>query len=192
METELERRLIERARTGETSAWDMLYREYHAPLLHGVIRPRVASQADAEDVLGATFSAALRALERYEDTGRSLGAWLTRIAVNQCWDLGRRRSRAQRLEAAVSAVERTPLPLADASLVALGDRVATTARVHETLAGLNPRYATALRLRLLEDRPREDCARELEVSVATFDVVLLRAVRAFRAAWSSDESGGPA
>lgn len=183
METELERRLVARAQAGELSAWDMLYREHHHPLLHRVIRPRVSSQADAEDVLAATFAAALRALESYEDTGRSIGAWLTRIAINQCWDAARRATRTQRLAERLTAVERTPMPLPDVLLAAVGDRQATAARVQAVLGQINPRYAHALRLRLLEDQPRERCAEALGVSVATFDVVLLRAVRAFRAAW---------
>jgi RNA polymerase sigma-70 factor (ECF subfamily) len=45
---------------------------------------------------------------------------------------------------------------------------------------LNPRYALALRLRLLEDRSRQECADILELSVNSFDVLLHRAAKAFR------------
>ncbi len=183
METELERRLVARARAGDRGAWDMLYREYELPLLHRVIRPRVGSAADADDVLAATFAAALRALPTWEDQGKPLGAWLTRIAVNRCWDLARVRTRERRLEEGLTAQDKTPVPRADGLLLALGERAATTARVQETLARINPRYAQALRLRLLDDQPRDVCAAALGVTVPTFDVVLLRAVRAFRAAW---------
>jgi RNA polymerase sigma-70 factor (ECF subfamily) len=50
---------------------------------------------------------------------------------------------------------------------------------------LHPRYARALTLRFLEDRTRDECATLLEVKVATFDVVLLRALRAFRERWQA-------
>jgi RNA polymerase sigma-70 factor (ECF subfamily) len=39
-----------------------------------------------------------------------------------------------------------------------------------------------LRLRLLEDRSREECAAALEVKVGTLDVLLFRACKSFRAA----------
>jgi RNA polymerase sigma-70 factor (ECF subfamily) len=52
--------------------------------------------------------------------------------------------------------------------------------VNAALEALNPRYATALRLRLIEDRDREECAESLGVSVGNFDVILHRAAKAFR------------
>ena len=64
------------------------------------------------------------------------------------------------------------------------DRRQAKARVDDVLARINPRYAKALRLRLLEDRPRAECAELLEVKLGTFDVLMLRAVRSFRKNWS--------
>ena len=52
--------------------------------------------------------------------------------------------------------------------------------VEEALATLNPRYAMALRMRLIEDRDREECAAEMGVTVGNFDVILHRASKAFR------------
>jgi len=53
------------------------------------------------------------------------------------------------------------------------------------LSTLNPRYAQAIRLRVLEEQSREDAARALGVSVATFDVVLHRALAALKRALAS-------
>ncbi|HEV8246703.1 MAG TPA: sigma factor-like helix-turn-helix DNA-binding protein, partial [Polyangiaceae bacterium] len=47
---------------------------------------------------------------------------------------------------------------------------------------INPRYAKAIQLRVLEERSREEAAAALEVSMATFDVVLHRAMAALRKA----------
>ncbi len=55
------------------------------------------------------------------------------------------------------------------------------------LAKLNPRYASAIRLRVLEERSREEVATTLGVSVATFDVVLHRAMTSLKKALA----GGP-
>ena len=54
------------------------------------------------------------------------------------------------------------------------------------LSRINPRYRRAIELRFFEEQPREACAQALDVQIGTFDVVLLRALRAFRAAWLED------
>ena len=61
-------------------------------------------------------------------------------------------------------------------------------RVLELVGRLHPRYARALTLRVLEERPREQCAAALEVSAATFDVVLHRAVAALKKELSREPS----
>jgi RNA polymerase sigma-70 factor (ECF subfamily) len=53
---------------------------------------------------------------------------------------------------------------------------------------LNPRYRQAVTLRILEERSREQCAATLSVTVATFDVLLLRALRSFRKTWQEHET----
>jgi RNA polymerase sigma-70 factor (ECF subfamily) len=57
--------------------------------------------------------------------------------------------------------------------------------VGAVLGAINPRYRRALELRFLEERPRTECAQALAVTLGTFDVLLLRALRAFRAAWQT-------
>jgi RNA polymerase sigma-70 factor (ECF subfamily) len=48
------------------------------------------------------------------------------------------------------------------------------------LSKLHPRYAAALRSRVLLGRSRDEAAAELGVSIATFDVVLHRAMTALK------------
>ena len=52
--------------------------------------------------------------------------------------------------------------------------------VEASLGNLNARYAQALRMRLIEERSREECAEALGVTVGNFDVILHRAAKAFR------------
>ena len=66
------------------------------------------------------------------------------------------------------------------------DLAVARGRVERLLGRINPRYALAIRLRVLEERSREEAARELEVSVSTFDVVLHRAMAALRKALSAE------
>ncbi len=52
--------------------------------------------------------------------------------------------------------------------------------IDTSLGLMNERYAQALRLRLLDDKSREECAEALGVTVGNFDVILHRAAKAFR------------
>ena len=167
------------------AAYELLYRSHGPGLLHRVIRPRVPTQADADDVLATTFASALQNLPRYSDRGTPFGAWLARIAINACFDLGRRATRDERRLAALGSASRTPIPTADTLLGRAADRERARREVEAVLADLNPRYALALRLRLLDGCERDECAAQLQVSTATFDVVFLRATRSFRERWTA-------
>ena len=70
----------------------------------------------------------------------------------------------------------------DEQLCQKHDRQQARARVESALEAINQRYAKAIRLRVLQDRPREECAAELGVTVPTFDVVLHRALKAMKKA----------
>jgi RNA polymerase sigma-70 factor (ECF subfamily) len=50
------------------------------------------------------------------------------------------------------------------------------------------RYRTAIDLRLVQELSREECAKRLNITVGTFDVLLFRAVRAFRKHFGPEES----
>jgi RNA polymerase sigma-70 factor, ECF subfamily len=79
--------LVRRARSGDTHAFEMLYRE-HAGKVYGLCLRMTRDAALAEDCTQETFINAWRALDRFE-TRSSVGTWLHRIAVNVA--LGKRR-----------------------------------------------------------------------------------------------------
>jgi RNA polymerase sigma-70 factor (ECF subfamily) len=79
--------LVERARSGDTRAFERLYRE-HAGKVYGLCLRMTRDVALAEDCTQETFVNAWRALDRFE-TRSSLSTWLHRIAVNVA--LGKRR-----------------------------------------------------------------------------------------------------
>ena len=72
--------LVERARSGDTRAFERLYRE-HAGKVYGLCLRMTRDPALAEDCTQETFINAWRALDRFEIRS-SLGTWLHRIAVN--------------------------------------------------------------------------------------------------------------
>jgi RNA polymerase sigma-70 factor (ECF subfamily) len=79
--------LVERARSGDTRAFERLYRE-NSGRVYGLCLRMTRDAAAAEDCTQETFINAWRALDRFE-TRSSLATWLHRIAVNVA--LARRR-----------------------------------------------------------------------------------------------------
>ncbi|HOX44026.1 MAG TPA: RNA polymerase sigma factor [Myxococcota bacterium] len=183
-----EARVVARVRAGDRLAGEQLYRAYAGPLLRLVLRPRLGDPAAAEDALAETFIAAFRALDGFEDRGAGLWPWLARIAVHKAMDVHRARARAARGCERLEAQAPPPPPETPAeALEALDEAELQAARVRAALSGLHARYREALELRFLQGLGREECARRLAVKLGTFDVLLLRAVRAFARAWEPEE-----
>src|SRR5579885_2553092 len=97
--------LIQRAQSGDTRAFERLYRE-HVGRVYGLCLRMTHDPALAEDCTQETFVNAWRALERFE-TRSSLATWLHRIAVNVV--LARRRRGGPVVESAASAEEDEPI-----------------------------------------------------------------------------------
>lgn len=181
-----DRRLLEAIQKGDGESFGVLYDRTRGFLLFAVILPRVGRGA-AEDVLSETYRTALDKIRDFEWKGVGLLNWLAAIARRKALERVRRH--------AVDAARQEPLPdlfdvpdgaaTAEAEMIRVEALAKTRERVDAALGKIPERYARALRLRLLEGRPRPECAELLSVSPATFDVVLLRATRAFRKQWSA-------
>src|SRR5262249_60885761 len=90
-------------------------------------------------------------------------------------------------------IESDPESHADAQLIADQERRTHRTRIDETMEQLAERYRLAIELRLIQELSREDCAKRLGVTIGTFDVLLFRAVRAFRKQFGGrgDPPGAP-
>lgn len=93
LEQEAKRRedgeLVERARSGDMTAFETLYRR-HSPAVFGLALRMLQNRADAEDMLQEVFLQAYDRLPSFE--GRSaFGTWLYRLSVNRCLDYLRSR-----------------------------------------------------------------------------------------------------
>ena len=177
---EEEGRLVAEAQAGDMNALRPVFARYADPLYGAVILPLVRSPAAAEDILRDTFVTALEKIRNFRWEGRGIYAWLRQIATNKAHDLHRRAQRTARVLARFAEEPGAETRPADEALIAEEDRRRAAARIAAAMDKLVPRYQAALRLRLVEERAREECARELGVSVPTFDVLLFRAVRSFR------------
>jgi RNA polymerase sigma factor (sigma-70 family) len=179
-----DRELLERIQREDGEGFGVLFDRTHRWLLQCVIVPRVG-QSEAEDVLSETFRAALGSIGSFEWRGIGLLHWLAAIARRKCQEHRRALARApEPLGDLLDDVEiADEAPTADAEMLRREVLEHTRDRVERTLGALHERYDLALRLRLLEERPRAACAEVLGVSVETFDVLLHRATKAFAKEW---------
>jgi RNA polymerase sigma-70 factor (ECF subfamily) len=179
-----ERELLARAKSGDRTAFAEIYEAFARALYARVLMPRLGNPAAAEEALAETFHTALEKLGDFDDRGRSVWFWLARIAVNKATDQHRARARGGK---ALGNYAR--LVLVDESAPPPEPRQAAElqAAVERVLGRVNPRYRRAIELRFFEESSREACAETMQVQLGTFDVVLLRALRAFRAAWLEDQ-----
>ncbi len=174
----LERAIVARLQDGDRSAAAQLFQWFSDRLYRQVILPRLPVRELAEDVLKDTFRLALERIAQYQPQDRSIFFWLRRIAINRAIDVHRARQRAQHLED-IAEPERF---MADAPPEPdqPADGRELRGQIEISLSRMNARYAEALRLRLLDDLDREECARRLNVTMGNFDVILHRACKAFK------------
>jgi len=178
-----EQRLVEEAKAGHLDAMRPILERYAQPLYGTVILPRLGDGASAEEVLRDTLATAVEKIGRFTWQGKSIYPWLRQIAINKVYDVHRQAKRSKKLaDAMVHEVplESDPDSHADAQLIADQERRAHRTRIDTTLDRLADRYRLAIELRLVQELPREECAKRLGISIGTFDVLLFRAVRAFR------------
>ncbi len=187
-----ERGVVARARRGDKAAWAELYRAYADLLFSRVLYPRLGNRSAAEDALSETFRQAIERIEQFEHRASSVYFWLSRIATNKAMDMHRARGATGR---ALVNVESKLMPLLDSPLTpddALDCKKQYTYvrdLLEICLAELNPRYRLAIELRFFQELSREACAERLEVRLGTFDVVLLRSLKALRKHWEQHSSG---
>ena len=183
VELEAEQRLIEEAQQGNLDAMRPILERYAQPLYGTVILPRLGDTASAEEVLRDTLATAVEKIKRFTWQGKSIYPWLRQIAINKVYDVHRQSKRSRKLADAMVheiAVESDPQTHADAQLMADEERRAHRDRIDDTMGQLQDRYRQAIELRLIQELSREECAKRLGVTIGTFDVLLFRAVRAFR------------
>jgi RNA polymerase sigma factor (sigma-70 family) len=148
-----------------------------------VLLPRLGSDAAARDALSETYARVVEKISLFVWREVGFYPWLRTVALHVAIDQLRARKRmvlwseddlARELDEATKA---TPL---DVRVASARDGAAVKAKIEAALGRINTRYATAIRQRILEEKPRLEVAETLAVTPATFDVVLHRALAALK------------
>lgn len=152
--------------------------ERSLPQVYGYLVARVGSAAAAEDLTSEVFLAAVSAIQRGTLAEPST-AWLVGVARHKLVDHWRRQAREERRLKAVA-------DLSD-DIDDPWDTHLDITRAREVLAGLGAHHRSALVLRYLDGLPVRDVADAMERTPDATEALLVRARRAFRAAYDPTE-----
>lgn len=175
--------LVDRAQAGDRAALGELLHKYGPGLYRSVLLPRLGSETAAKEALAETYAKVVANIAKFTWQNVGFYPWLRTVALRVALDQLRARKRLVLFEEDDLAREidnaQTSTPV-EQQISDQRDREAARAKVEEALGRINPRYARAIRLRVLEERPREEVAAELGVTPATFDVLLHRAIASLK------------
>ena len=90
-----DRELVDRARGGDTTAFDELVEKY-TPRLYGLVYHMTSNREDAHDILQDVFAKAYRSLKRFQGKS-SFYTWIYSIAVNMSLNFLKKRGRRRKL-----------------------------------------------------------------------------------------------
>lgn len=142
------------------------------PDVYGYLAARCGSAAVAEDLTSETFLAAVDAVRRGTVPQLTV-AWLIGVARHKLVDHWRRQGRERdRVEAPVEAIDEWDIHL---------DQLTA----HATLAELGAHHRSALTLRYLDGLPVREVAACLGRTEGATEVLLVRAIAAFRARYEN-------
>jgi len=167
-----ERELVERAQR-DPRQFGALY-DRHFQQIYRFIYSRVREQTAAEDVTSEVFMKALKAMPRYQDTGRPFAAWLYQIAVNAIADRYRTLRPAHPLE------DFHDLSVAGPALEDLAAHRDEVRRIWALVEGLPHQQRTALVLKFQEDMKIEDIAVAMGKSAGAVKLLIHRGVTRLR------------
>ena len=177
-----ERRLVERARGGDSGAFRELV-ERHQDHAYGLALRMLRSPAEAEEVAQDAFVRAWRALPRFRGDA-AFGTWLYAIVARRAIDraavLKRRRARETSFEEAGDRAERP-----ESEGVPGGG--AAGRRLAHLLERLSDVQRAAVTLYYYEDRSVEEVARILGMPENTVKTHLSRARATLRREWLAGE-----
>jgi RNA polymerase sigma-70 factor (ECF subfamily) len=181
----VDRDLVTKAQAGDRAALGELLHKYGPGLYRSVLLPRLGQEAAAKEALSETYAKVVANIGKFVWQNVGFYPWLRTVALRVALDMLRAKKRLVLFEEDDLAREidatSTTTPM-DQHVSDQRDREAARTKVEQALAKINPRYAKAIRLRVLEEKPRDQVAAELECTPATFDVLLHRAIAALKKA----------
>jgi RNA polymerase sigma-70 factor (ECF subfamily) len=168
-------KIVERAVSGESSAFGLLYDKYQEQIFR-FIYVKVGRREDAEDLAAQVFLQALTNLSDWRDLGYPFSSWLYRIARNAVADF----YRASKKTASLEDIPVEQLGLMARELEVDTDIALSVHRVREAMSSLKEEYQDVLLMRFVDDMSIKDTAAAIGKSEGATKLLTHRAVRTLR------------
>lgn len=169
-------KLVEAVLAGDDSAFAEIFERYKLPLTRTVGR-FFRDRSEVEEFVQQSFTKVYFSLKRYRGgEERSFAAWLTRIAVNVCYDEFRRRQRkGESLFSEMSDEENDFISsVADGNRVTPENSLQAKQLAEKVLAGLDPGDRIAMALVYCEDYSIDEVAKAIGISQSNLKSRLFR------------------
>lgn len=177
-----EQALLSEAQQGNRAALGQLLTSHGPRLYRSVLLPRLGSATRAEEALAVTYLEAIKSLPTFQWQGYGIFPWLRQVALRVALRAVRKAAGESLCEPSDIAREIEESQADASSLGEDYDRVKARGFVERALEGLGSQHAEALRLRLLEERPREELASLWGMTPNAVDQRVHRAKQALRSA----------
>lgn len=177
------RALIERAKNGDSGAFDELYSRFLTPIYRYVYF-RVKRKEDAEDIAQTVFLRAYQSLPRFEDKGVSPLAYFYSIARNAVIDHWRKKGEIflEDMDASVRDI-----PVGKGIEHSILERVWSQEIIAEGMSSLTHWEAEVVTLKFLHDVSNAEIARALGKSEEAVRQLQSRGLRKMRGRLQSGE-----
>lgn len=167
-----EKDLLRRAIRGESSAFGLLYDQYH-PKIYRFVLLKVGNREEAEDLTHQIFLSAWQHLENFRDVGASFSSWIYRIARNRIIDYYRTRKNLLQLE---MISEDLPV-IQQVSHETATDQKIKIEKVYRAISSLPKDQQDVILMRFVEELSLSEIAGAMEKNQGTVRVLQFRALR---------------
>ena len=176
-------RLVQMTLAGDETAFSEIFERFKRPITRVVAR-YFRERSDIEEFVQQSFTKAYFSLKVFRGgEDRSFAAWMTRIAVNVCYDEFRRRGRkGESLFSEMSDAENDYLETIADGREASADRSLVAAQLAEkVLSTLDAKDRIAMTLVYSEDRTLDEVAETIGISTSNLKSRLFRCRNQIRA-----------
>jgi RNA polymerase sigma-70 factor, ECF subfamily len=168
---------VEQARQGNTSAFDVLYQHFYAPI-RLYLAHMVGDDEEGYDLAQETFLKAWKSLASIQNEAR-FDTWLYRIATNTAIDyLRRRKFRWPRWKQ--SEEENLPEYM---YVSGPEEQVGEAEHIQQALGYVSLKYRSCLLLQLVANLPQREIARSLNIGEKSVSIYVSRGCEQFRRAY---------
>ncbi|PIR05030.1 MAG: hypothetical protein COV57_01355 [Candidatus Liptonbacteria bacterium CG11_big_fil_rev_8_21_14_0_20_35_14] len=167
---ESEHKLIQQAKQGESSAFGVLYDNYHEKIFRFVYF-KVSHKEEAEDLTHQVFLNAWKNIRNYKDQNLPFSSWLYRIAKNKVIDYYRLKKNNTSLDSIKDSLHD------DYNIELATEEILNLENIRNAIKELNEDQQDVLIMRFIEDLPIKEVATSLGKTESAVKLIQLRAIK---------------